>query len=72
MKTINYSVHCVVFLMLLFVMSSCDDQKDGRDKERGFSLQDTEETTCVSCHTDKELLKEVADPEEVKEDSGEG
>jgi len=29
-------------------------------------------TGCVGCHTDKELLEEIADPIEYSEDSGEG
>ena len=72
MKYRNYRIQWLVFLVALFIMSSCDDQRDGSDRERSFSLQNTEESTCVSCHTDKDLLKEVADPEEEKEDSGEG
>jgi len=33
---------------------------------------DPAETGCVSCHTDKELLKEIADPIEAEEGTGEG
>ena len=29
-------------------------------------------TGCVGCHTDRELLKEIADPIEYSEGSGEG
>ena len=29
-------------------------------------------TGCVGCHTDSELLEEIADPIEYSEDSGEG
>ncbi len=31
-----------------------------------------EENSCVSCHTDKEKLKELADPIAAIEDDGEG
>jgi len=30
------------------------------------------ESECVNCHTDRDLLEEIADPIETSEDTGEG
>jgi hypothetical protein len=36
------------------------------------SCEDFLRTGCVGCHTDKELLQDIADPIVYPEDSGEG
>ncbi len=36
------------------------------------SCEDFLRTGCVGCHTDKELLQEIADPIEYSDDTGEG
>ncbi len=57
--------HRVLFIALILLLASCD--------EYGLLQNATEGTDqCVSCHTDKDLLKEIADPIEHSEGSGEG
>jgi hypothetical protein len=63
-------VKWVILLSAVLILGACDDQHEGIDGN--ISWQNDETSTCISCHTDKDLLKEVADPEEEKPDSGEG
>lgn len=55
-----------VIVLLAAVAAGCEDN------EIFFTAEGFEQSTCISCHMDKELLKEVADPIEQKESSGEG
>lgn len=63
------------YLLLLavsitFVCMSCDGIDD---KLPDITIPSLDRgSSCVSCHIDKELLKEVADPEPPHEDTGEG
>jgi len=50
----------LLFMIIALVSTGCE------------IVVDPAETGCVSCHTDKELLKEIADPIEAEEGTGEG
>ncbi len=53
----NGLLRTVLVVVLGFYLSSCEDFL---------------RTGCVGCHTDKELLQEIADPIEYSDDTGEG
>ena len=53
----NGLLKTVLIVVIGFYMSSCEDFL---------------RTGCIECHTDKDLLKEIADPIEYAEDTGEG
>lgn len=53
----NGLLRTVLIVVIGFYLSSCE-----------FYLG----TGCIGCHTDKELLKEIADPIEYADDTGEG
>ncbi|MCK5187199.1 MAG: hypothetical protein KAR43_08705, partial [Deltaproteobacteria bacterium] len=55
--SMNGLLRTVLLVVIGFYLSSCE-----------FYLG----TGCIGCHTDKELLKEIADPIEYAEDTGEG
>jgi len=69
---VSFIVACIILLYLM--MTGCDDQWPPDDNSTTTTTVEPQEETnaCVSCHTDKELLKEVADPIEYSEDTGEG
>jgi len=55
--SMNGLLRTVLVVVLGFYLSSCEDFL---------------RTGCIECHTDKDLLKEIADPIEYAEDTGEG
>jgi len=57
-------IACMV--MLAGILTGCEPDEEP-DDEKVYP-----DTSCVNCHMDKDLLKEVADPIEQTEDSGEG
>ena len=60
MRPIQKNNLYLIFMMLALVSAGCE------------IVVDPAETGCVSCHTNKDLLKEIADPIETAEDTGEG
>lgn len=52
--------YALLLLILLLISAGCD------------IVVEQLETECVNCHTDKDLLKEIADPIETPEGTGEG
>jgi len=58
-RTQKNHIH-LTLLILLFITAGCE------------IIVDNAGNGCVNCHTDKELLKEIADPIETTEDTGEG
>lgn len=65
------SAFVVLLAMVLFAVTGC-----AKSEPAGMVLEDgTVVSSCVGCHTDKDLLKEVATVEEEavsEETSGEG
>jgi len=57
-EELRFYQYMVLILSIVFIslMASCVVERD----------------TCVSCHTDKELLQEIAEPIDYPEESGEG
>ena len=61
----------VVLVLVALVTAGCAEQELAVTPEEGGEVV----SSCVDCHTDKDLLKEVATPEEKEESeatSGEG
>ena len=61
----------VILILVTIGATGCADKESGLTPEDGEALV----SSCVACHTDKDLLKEVATPEEKEESevtSGEG
>ena len=48
----------VLLMLVLFIISSCTDKYDPPNDTMSLAKG----SGCVDCHTDKDLLKEVADP----------
>ena len=69
---LTFLVTCIVLFSIM--MMGCDDQWPPDDNSTTTTTVEPQEDTnaCVSCHTDKDLLKEVADPVEYSEGTGEG
>ena len=60
----------VVFLLLLFLVFSCREKVSNEGINSFTSLDNS---SCVGCHTDKDLLAEVAEPlEDAGGEAGEG
>lgn len=51
-------VYLVLFILATVWMTACEDKYPVETK----TLASVDETSCVSCHTDKDLLIKVADP----------
>ena len=52
------SISFALLLIVLFFISSCTDKYEVPNE----NIAQSSESGCVDCHTDKDLLKEVADP----------
>ena len=63
---INITTLSAFALIVAALMAGCEENK------LSLARQGYEDSRCVSCHMDKELLKEIADPIEHTEGSGEG
>ena len=59
-RNLLFTVICL-FMLVSLLVTGCQDRQPA-----GVISQDGEEivSSCVRCHTDKDLLKEVASPEE--------
>jgi len=70
MKRLVLAVVAILVLVAL-VAAGCAEKEPAVTPEEGEEIV----SSCVGCHTDKDLLKEVATPEEKEESeatSGEG
>ena len=54
MRKISFAL----LLIVLFFISSCTDKYEAPSE----NIAQNDGSGCVACHTDKDLLKEVADP----------
>jgi len=54
MRKISFAL----LLIVLFFISSCTDKYETPNE----NIAQNDGSGCVACHTDKDLLKEVADP----------
>jgi hypothetical protein len=62
--------YVLIVLMIFFMVWGCTEKYPGPTEDSTLSLTGG---SCVTCHTDQELLKEVADPlPPPDDDSGEG
>jgi hypothetical protein len=67
MRKFSFAIVLVVFM--LFFMSSCTDKYEAPSE----NIAQASESGCVGCHSDEQLLKEVADPlPPPPDDGGEG
>jgi len=68
MKRLVFTVIGVLIIVLL-VAVGCEEEGVGPPPEEGEELV----SSCVTCHSDKDILKELAvEPEVVEEAEGEG
>ncbi len=63
----------IIPILLVFVLLfSCKEKKTDIAQKQGI-YQTTQQSSCVACHTNKDLLEQVAEPlEGGGESSGEG
>ncbi len=58
MKRIFY---VIPFLVVFILLASCQEKKTDIAQKKGL-YEVTNQSSCVGCHTDKALLKQVAEP----------
>ena len=69
MKRLVFTVIGVLIIVLLVAVGCVEEEGVGPPPEKGEELV----SSCVTCHSDKTILKELAvEPEVVEEEAGEG
>ena len=76
--SVGNSITCLILALFLGTACSTSDGADTSDSLAPPSdgidgtAGESDNSSCVRCHTDKELLEELAPPREVEEEEGGG